>query len=86
MLGHDDVAKEVEPVLCSDLFKDGFEGDPGLVPVEEWETSVAAEGDEVIMTFGLVTLQTARHGFNVQVFRDSWYDSSGRSVGCEGDR
>jgi hypothetical protein len=61
VLGHEDVAEEVELVPLTESFEDFFEEDAGVIVVQVWETPVATEGDEVVVSFGLVTLETARH-------------------------
>ena len=38
----------------------------GVAVTEEGEPAVAAEGDEVVVTLGLVTLQAARHVVRVR--------------------
>jgi hypothetical protein len=48
-------------VSLTESFEDFFEDDAGVIVVQVWETSVTTEGNEVIVSFGLVTLQTARH-------------------------
>lgn len=61
VLGHEDVSVEEELVALSEFFEGFFEDDAGLVVVQEWGLVVTTEGDEVVVTLGLVTLQTARH-------------------------
>jgi hypothetical protein len=61
VLGHDHVAEEKELMPLANAFEYFFEGDAGLIVVEVREPMEAAEGDEVIVAFGLVTLQTAGH-------------------------
>jgi hypothetical protein len=62
MLRHEDVAEEVELVALAEPFERGEEGDAGVVVVQVGEPVVTTEGEEVVVAFGLVTLQTARHG------------------------
>jgi hypothetical protein len=62
MLRHKDIAEELELVALAESLKDVEEGDAGVVVVEVGESVVATEGEEVVVAFGLVTLQTARHG------------------------
>ncbi len=46
---------------CSEAFEGVEEDDAGVVVVEVGETPVTTEGDEVVVTEGVVTLQMARH-------------------------
>jgi hypothetical protein len=62
VLRHEDVAKDKELVPLAESFESLFKEDAGPVVVQVRETPVTAEGDEVIVAFGLVSLQTARHG------------------------
>jgi hypothetical protein len=61
VLRHQDVAKDEELVSSADQFEGFFEGCTGFVVGEVGLTLMTAEGDEVMMTFGLVSLQVARH-------------------------
>ena len=61
VLRHEDVAVEKELVAVAEGFE-GVEKDcAGVVVVEVGETVVTAEGEEMEMAFGLVSLQTTRH-------------------------
>jgi hypothetical protein len=62
MLRHEDVAEEVELVALAESLKGVEEGDTGVVVVQVGEPVVTTEGEEVVVAFGLVTLQTAGHG------------------------
>jgi hypothetical protein len=61
VLRHEDVAVYVEAMALSEAFEGIEEDDPGVVVVEEGETLVTTEGDEVVVTEIVVTLQVARH-------------------------
>jgi hypothetical protein len=61
VLGHDDVAEDVEAVTDAEFFERVFEDDAGAVVVEEWEPLVTTERDEVIVAEGVVTLEAAWH-------------------------
>ena len=67
MFGHEDVAVDVEPVA----FPDGFEGlfEEGVVRGEGGLAAVAAEGDEVEVTFLLVSLEAQWHVGSLKHFR-----------------
>ncbi len=43
------------------LFEGFFEDDAGWVVVQVGEATVTTEGDEVVVSFGVVTLEPARH-------------------------
>ena len=61
MLGHEDVAEDVERVSSAELFE-SFEKDcAGVVVVEIRKTLIATEGDEVVVAEAVITLETARH-------------------------
>ena len=62
VLGHEDVTEEEELVTLPELFERLGEDDAGALFVQVGETVVTTEGDEVVVAFGLVTFQTARHG------------------------
>ena len=53
MLGHEDVAVDVEFVTEAEGFELFFEEDSGVVGVEERPALVATEGDEVEVPFVL---------------------------------
>ena len=61
VLGHEDVAEEVEAVpLCQPL--ECFEEDAsGGIVGEIWETPGTTEGEEVVVALGVISLETARH-------------------------
>lgn len=61
VLGHEDVAEDVEAVASPELFECGFEGGAGVVVAEKRETLVTAEGDEVVVAFGLVAPEIFGH-------------------------
>ena len=61
VLRHEDVSVEKELVALAESLKDVEEGDAGVVVVEVGESVVATEGEEVVVAFGLVSLQTTRH-------------------------
>ncbi len=61
VLGHEDVAVDVEAMSLTALFEEVFETDAGRVVVQVGEATVAAEGEEVEMVFVLVSLQARRH-------------------------
>jgi hypothetical protein len=47
VLGHEDVAVDVEAVTFAEGFESLFEGDSGAVVFQIWKATVATEGDEV---------------------------------------
>lgn len=61
VLGHEDVAEEVELVGESGALEDLFEDETGVVIIEERGALVTTEGDEVIVAAGLVALQMTGH-------------------------
>ena len=61
MLGHDDVAEDIEVVALAGLFEGVEKGVFGVWGVEVRFTAVAAEGDEVVVAFVMVTLEAQRH-------------------------
>jgi len=61
VLGHEDVAEDVETVTDTKFLEGFFEDDAGVVVVEEWEPLMTTEGDEVVMAEGVVTLEAAWH-------------------------
>ena len=65
VLGHKDVAVNVEGVALTSGFEDFLEDGAGVVVVEVGEPLVATEGDEVVVVESVETLQTARHGVMV---------------------
>jgi hypothetical protein len=56
VLGHEDVAEDVELVALAKSFEDFFEDDPGGVLIEIGEPTITTEGDEVVGAFRLVAL------------------------------
>lgn len=71
VLGHEDVAEDVELVSLPKLFEDRFEGKSGVVVVEIRQTTVAAEGDEVFVALRLVALETTGHEMRVWCSSDT---------------
>jgi hypothetical protein len=61
VFGHEDITEEEELVTLPELFERLGEDDAGALFVQVGETVVTTEGDEVIVAFGLITFQTARH-------------------------
>ena len=61
VLGHEDVAVEKEMVTLAEPFQCFFKDCSGMIIVEVRETAVTTEGEEVVVAFGLVSLETARH-------------------------
>jgi hypothetical protein len=43
-------------------FQGGEEGDAGVIVVQVGKPMVTTEGEEVVVAFGLIALQTAWHG------------------------
>ncbi len=66
MLGHEDVGEEEELVALAEGFESVEEDRSGMVVVEVGESLVTTEGEEVVVAFGLVTLQTAGHGASLR--------------------
>jgi len=56
VLGHEDIAEDVELVAVAKSFEDFFEDDPGGVVVEVGEPAITTEGNEVVGAFRLVAL------------------------------
>jgi hypothetical protein len=63
MLRHDDVAEDLEVVPPPGLFERVEEDVSWGWGVELGFTTVAAEGDEVVVTFVVISLETERHGW-----------------------
>jgi hypothetical protein len=66
MLGHEDVAVEIEAVASTEGFESVEKDCAGVVVVEVREPVVATEGKEMEMALGLVSLQTTRHGISLR--------------------
>lgn len=64
VLGHDDVAEDLEPVAFPGEFEGVEEGVSCGGGVEIGEAVVTGEGEEVVVAFLLVGLQFERHGFD----------------------
>jgi hypothetical protein len=62
VLGHEDVAEDVKLMSSSDAFEGLLKDDARVVVVEVRKPAITAKGDEVVAAFGLVALQSARHG------------------------
>ena len=54
MLGHENVAEDVELMALAKSFEDFFEDDPCGVVVEIGEPAITTEGDEVVGAFCLI--------------------------------
>jgi hypothetical protein len=65
VLGHEDVPVNVETVTFAEGFENVFEGDSGVVVVQEGETAVTTEGEEVKVVFLLVPGEPERHGMSL---------------------
>jgi len=61
VLGHEDVAEEVEAVPLSQLFECFEEDASGEIVGEIRETPGTTEGEEVVVALGVISLETARH-------------------------
>ena len=61
VLGHDDVADKLEPVLCSDLTENLNKGAAGARRAEERKTPVTTKRDEVQVAETVDALETLRH-------------------------
>lgn len=61
MFGHEDVSVEKEVVALSDAFDGFFEGCAGVVVVQVRKSAVTTEGDEVVVTESVVSLEAAGH-------------------------
>jgi hypothetical protein len=61
VLGHEDVAVEKEMVTLAEAVQCFFKDSSGMIIVQQGETAVTTEGEEVMVAFGLVSLQTAGH-------------------------
>lgn len=61
VLRHQDVSIQEELVSAAKCFESGQENDSGVVIVEIAESVVTTEGEEMKVSFGLVSLETARH-------------------------
>ena len=62
VLGHEDVAVEVDAVGLAGLFEDLLDGVSGFGPGEVREAVVAAEGDEVEVAGLLEAYEAVGHG------------------------
>ena len=65
VLGHEDVAVAINLVASTEGFESVQEDGSGVVVVEVGKTVVTTEGEEMEMAFGLVSLQTTRHGISL---------------------
>ncbi len=61
VLGHKDVAEDVEMVPPTEMFESFEEDCAAVVVVEVRETVITTEGDKVVVAEGVITLETARH-------------------------
>lgn len=71
MVGHDDVAEDIEIVALSQFFECFLEEDAGVLLLKPRLVTIATEVDGVVMAVLLISLQAARHG------EDSSVDSGG---------
>ncbi len=62
MLRHEDVSEDVKSMPLTKAFEEVEKDCPRVIVVEIGKTPVTTEGDEVIVTEGVVTLEVARHG------------------------
>jgi hypothetical protein len=62
VLGHDDVTEEFELIVSAGTFERVEKDISGGSSVEVGIAVVATEGDEVVVTFLLVSLEAQRHG------------------------
>ena len=69
MLGHEDVAEDIETMALAELFESFQEDCTGVVVVEVWKTLVTTEGHEVIVAEAVIALETARH---VRMIREGY--------------
>jgi hypothetical protein len=72
VLGHEDIAEEEELMTVAESFEPLFKYGAGVVIVQIGEAAVTTEGEEVVVAFGLITLQTTRHGL---CGSEPWYSS-----------
>jgi hypothetical protein len=61
VLGHENVTEEKELVTLANSFERLLEDDAGVVVGQIGKTLITTEGNEVVVAFGLITLQTTRH-------------------------
>jgi hypothetical protein len=61
VLGHENVAEDVEIVSQAELFESFEEDCAGVVVVEVWETLITTEGNEVVVAEAVIALESARH-------------------------
>jgi len=69
MLRHENVTEDIELMPLPEPFESLEKDDSGVVVVEVGKPAVATEGDEVIVTERVVSLETRRHGSRVNEVR-----------------
>ena len=62
MLGHDDIADQLETIFFSDLGENLDEQVPVPRRTEKWKPTVTTEREKVQMTESVATLEVFRHG------------------------
>jgi len=86
VFGHEDVAEDVELVPLPEALE-GIENEgAGVVVVEIGKSVEATEGDEMIVTEGVITLEARRHGSRVNEvgFGETGCPVHGRSLSMSG--
>lgn len=61
VFGHKNISEDQELVTVTECFEGVEKDGAGVIVVEVGEAVVTTEGEEVMVAFGLVSLQTARH-------------------------
>ena len=61
VFGHEDIAEDVETMALPKMFESGEEDGSGVVVVQIGAMTVTAEGDEMVLALGLVSLESGGH-------------------------
>jgi hypothetical protein len=90
VFGHEDVSVEEELVSAAEGFESTQENSSGVVVVEIAKAAVTTEGEEVEVSFGLESLEPARHrrilDSGSMVFFDPTHDDKTIMNGAPGTR
>lgn len=65
VFGHENVSEEVKLVPLSDAFEDVKEDSARRIGIQIRQAMMTTEGKEVVMAFGLVSLEMERHAHMV---------------------
>ena len=71
MFGHENVSEQVKLVPLPDAFEDVKENCAGTIAIQVRQATMTTESEEVVMAFGLVSLEVERHPGMI-ARKDSW--------------